>query len=123
MTHARPRPLAGLAPAGLLLTGCDDQPAVPTTVIVNTPPADAGLSVLLTVMIVAAFLGLIAAGVAGWGWACERRARLDAERAQRLAEDVVLALSGKPVEQAWAAIADRDHYVARPARAVQRRPE
>jgi hypothetical protein len=120
MTHVRRTVLAGLALVGFLLTGCDDQPATPTTVIVNTPPADAGLSVLLTIMIVAAFLGLIAAVVAGWGWACERRARLDAERAQRLAEDAVLALSGKPVEQVWVSIADRNN---RPSRAVQRRPE
>ena len=118
--------VAGLvAGSALALAGCQDTPApaAPTTVVVNTPPADGGQMVLLTVMVGAAFLALIAAGAFAWVWAQERRARRDAEHSRRQAEDAVLALTGKPVEQVWAVIADRDQPVVRPVRAVQRRPE
>ncbi len=86
---------SGVAP--LALAGCDDAPAPPTTVVVNTPPTDGGLSVLLTVMIGVAFLAVVAALVFAWSWASERRTRRDAEAALREAEDTVLALTGHPV--------------------------
>ncbi|MGQ0480003.1 MAG: hypothetical protein ACT4O0_03085 [Pseudonocardia sp.] len=92
------RAAAGVLTA-VLLAGCDDTGQAPTTVVVNTPPADGAQMVLLTLMIVAAFL---AAGVAGgfaWSWAQERRARRAAEHAQRAAEDVVLALTGQPIDR------------------------
>lgn len=108
--------------AMVLVAGCDGQPAAPTTVVVNTPPADGGLSVLLTVMIVAAFLGLVAAGVFAWGWATERRARRDAERAQRAAEDAVLALTGQPTERVQASIARQRPLPAQPWSATEDQP-
>ncbi len=83
----------------VLLAGCDDAAQPPTTVVVNTPAADGGQVVLLTVMIGVAFLALVAAGVAVWGWAQERHARRDAERARREAEDAVLALTGQPIDR------------------------
>lgn len=86
-------------PALALVAGCDDDHQVPTTVVVNTPPADTGLSVLLTVMVGAAFVSLLVAGVFAWAWAVERRARREAERALRDAEDTVLALTGQPMER------------------------
>lgn len=87
----------GVTGSVVLLAGCDDAPAQPTTVVVNTPPADGGQIVLLTVMIGAVFLALIAAGVLAWMWAQERHARRDAETARREAEDAVLALTGRPM--------------------------
>jgi heme/copper-type cytochrome/quinol oxidase subunit 2 len=92
--------VAVAAGAVLALAGCQDTPApaaAPTTVVVNTPPADGGQMVLLTVMVGAAFLALIAAGAFAWVWAQERRARRDAEVARREAEDAVLALTGQPL--------------------------
>ncbi len=92
--------VAGLvAGSALALAGCQETPApaAPTTVVVNTPPADGGQMVLLTVMVGAAFLALIAAMVFAWVWAQERRARRDAETARREAEDAVLALTGQPL--------------------------
>ena len=84
----------------VFLAGCDDAPsAAPTTVVVNTPPADGGQMVLLTVMVGAAFLALLAAGAFAWVWVQERRARRDAEVAQREAEDAVLALTGQPLSR------------------------
>jgi len=92
--------LACLAvPALVLVAGCDDEHQVPTTVVVNTPPPDTGLSVLLTVMVGAAFVSLLVAAVFAWAWAVERRTRQDAERALRDAEDTVLALTGQPMER------------------------
>jgi hypothetical protein len=89
--------LGAVGGAAVFVAGCDQAPAAaPTTVVVNTPP-DGGPVVLLTVMVGAAFLALIAAGVFAWSWAHERRARRDAEQAQRQAEDAVLALTGKPL--------------------------
>lgn len=99
MTVRRVVRTAAGAFALVFLAGCDDAGQVPTTVVVNTPPADGGQVVLLTLMIVAAFL---AAGVAvgfAWSWAQERRARQAAERGQRAAEDVVLALTGHPIDR------------------------
>jgi len=52
---------------------------------------------LLTVMVGAAFLAVIAAGAFAWAWAQEHRARRDAECARREAEDAVLALTGQPL--------------------------
>lgn len=96
----KPLYLIALVPAaGVLLAGCDDQQAPPPTIVVNTPPADAGLSVLLTVMVAVAFLALVLAGLSAWAWASERRARRDTERSLRIAEDTVLGLTGHPVEQ------------------------
>ncbi|MDQ2709934.1 MAG: hypothetical protein M3Z25_20935, partial [Actinomycetota bacterium] len=90
--------LGGVAGVTVFLAGCDDTPsAAPTTVVVNTPPADGGQMVLLTVMVGAAFLAVIAAGAFAWVWAQERRARRDAECARREAEDAVLALTGQPL--------------------------
>lgn len=86
-------------PALALIAGCDDEHQVPTTVVVNTPPADTGLSVLLTVMVGAAFVSLLVAAVFAWAWAAERRTRRDAERALRDAEDTVLALTGQPMDR------------------------
>lgn len=82
--------------AAVFVAGCDPAPTTPTTVVVNTPP-DGGPVVLLTVMVGAAFLALVAAMVFAWSWAQERRARRDAEQAQREAEDTVLALTGQPL--------------------------
>ncbi len=91
--------LIGSVAAGVVvLAGCEESPAAPTTVVVNTP-SDGGPVVLLTVMVGLAFLALIAAGVAAWGWAQQRRAYLDAERARREAEDTVLALTGQPIDR------------------------
>ena len=82
-----------------LVAGCDDGSAPPTTVVVNTPPADGGELVLLTVMVGAAFLALVAAGALAWMWAQERRARRESEIARRQAEDAVLALTGQPIDR------------------------
>jgi len=81
------------------LAGCDDA-APPPTVIVNTPPADGGPMVLVTVMIAAAFVLAAIAVVCGWGWAAERRARREAERMCRDAEETVIALTGQPLHGA-----------------------
>ena len=81
------------------LAGCDDA-AAPPTVIVNTPPADGGPMVLVTVMIAAAFVLAAIAVVCAWGWASERRARGEAERMCRDAEETVIALTGQPLHGA-----------------------
>lgn len=96
-TSIRAGRASAVAPAVLAVAGCDDSAAPPTTVVLNTPPADAGLSVLLTVMIGVAFLAVVAALVFAWNWASERRGRPDAEAALREAEDTVLALTGRPI--------------------------
>lgn len=75
---------AGLVAGALLaLVGCDTNtpPAPPTTVVVNTPPADGGLAVLLTVVIGLAVLFLIGAAVAVCAWSHERRTRREAQGA------------------------------------------
>jgi hypothetical protein len=82
------------------LAGCNEAPAPAPTVIVNTPAADGGPVVLLTVMIVAAFVLVGVAVVCGWGWASERRARREAEEARRDAEETVIALTGQPLRGA-----------------------
>ena len=82
------------------LAGCNEAPPAPPTVIVNTPAADGGPVVLLTVMIVAAFVLAGVAVVCGWGWASERRARREAEEARRDAEETVIALTGQPLRGA-----------------------
>lgn len=43
------------------VAGCDDAPAAPPVVVVNTPPADGRQLVLLTIALGVAFLLLIAA--------------------------------------------------------------
>jgi hypothetical protein len=89
--------VAGLA--GIpLVAGCDDGSGPPTTIVVNTPPADGGQLVLLTVMVGVALLALVAAGGFAWVWAQERRGHRDARRARREAEDAVLALTGRSIE-------------------------
>lgn len=90
--------VGAIAGAVLAVAGCDQAQAPPTTVVVNTPP-DGGPVVLLTVMIAVAFLAVGAAVVCSWNWAHERRARRDAEAAQREAEDTVLALTGQPISR------------------------
>jgi hypothetical protein len=101
------RVMAAVAVLGLA-GGCNDAPtAPPTTVVVNTPPADTGLSVLLTVMVGAAFVALVVAAVFAVGWAVERRGRRDAELALREAEDTVLALTGQPIGRVRLSIAQR----------------
>lgn len=105
----------------LVLTGCDDAPAPPTTVVVNTPPADGGQMVLLTVMVGAAFLALLTAVVFAWAWAAERRVRRDAERARREAEDAVLALTGQPIARVRVELLGR-HPVSSPSARPGERP-
>jgi hypothetical protein len=107
---------AGMACSVLFLAGCDDTPVQPTTVVVNTPPADRGQMVLLTVMVGAAFLALIAAWVLAGAWAQERRARRDAETARREAEDAVLALTGRPMARVRFELLQRGPTPTQPAR-------
>jgi hypothetical protein len=103
--------IAGVvAVAGVSLAGCNEAPPAAPTVIVNTPAADGGPVVLLTVMVVAAFVAAGVAMVCGWGWAGERRARRDAEHARRDAEETVIALTGRPLRGARLVI-DRGHRV------------
>jgi heme/copper-type cytochrome/quinol oxidase subunit 2 len=93
--------VAGLvAVLGVALAGCNEAPPAPPTVIVNTPAADGGPVVLLTVMVVVAFVLVGVAVVCGWGWASERRARREAEEARRDAEETVIALTGQPLRGA-----------------------
>jgi cbb3-type cytochrome oxidase subunit 3 len=113
---------AGVAGSAVFLAGCDDTPAQPTTVVVNTPPADGGQMVLLTVMVGAAFLAVISAGVLAWAWAQERRARRDAENARREAEDAVLALTGRPMARVRFALLQRGPTPAQPARSDECSP-
>jgi heme/copper-type cytochrome/quinol oxidase subunit 2 len=90
-----------VAVLGVALAGCNEAPPAPPMVIVNTPAADGGPVVLLTVMIVAAFVLLSGVAVVlGWGWASERRARREAEEARRDAEEMVIALTGQPLRGA-----------------------
>ncbi len=88
-TTAKATLAAVLAGGALLaLTGCESAPPTPpTTVVVNTPPADGGLAVLLTVVIGLAVVGLIAAAWLGCAWSHERRTR-------REAENTIYALTG-----------------------------
>jgi hypothetical protein len=113
---------AGVAVSVMFLAGCDDTPAQPTTVVVNTPPADGGQIVLLTVMVGVAFLALIAAGVLAWAWAQERRVRRDAEAARREAEDAVLALTGQPMARIRFELLQRGPAAAQSARAGEPSP-
>ena len=96
------------------LAGCDDA-AAPPTVIVNTPPADGGPMVLVTVMIAAAFVLAAIAVVCGWGWAAERRARREAERMCRDAEETVIALTGQPLHGARLMFRPSHHMPGTPA--------
>ena len=90
-------PLFVVAGAVMVAAGCaGPAPVAPPTVIVNAPPADSGLAVLLTVALGAAFLAAVAAGGFAWCWAGERRTRRDAQRYLRAAEDAVVALTGYP---------------------------
>ena len=89
--------------AGLLaLAGCapDQAAPPPTTVVVNTPPADGGLAVLLTVVVVLGVLALVLAAGMACAWSHERRSRRDAE-------DLVQAVTGRPVGHVRAALAAR----------------
>lgn len=83
-----------LAIVGLLAAcGFDDTPAPaapPTIVNVTTPPTDGGLSVLLTIALIAALFSAVAAVVLGALWLHERSRRA-------AAEDLVVELSGLPV--------------------------
>jgi ABC-type Na+ efflux pump permease subunit len=89
---------AGLAVL-LALGGCGpDQAAPPTTVVVNTPPADGGLAVLLTVVLILGVLALVLAAGMACAWSHERRSRRDAE-------DLVQAVTGRPVGHVRAALA------------------
>jgi hypothetical protein len=89
---------AGLV-ALLALAGCGpDQAAPPTTVVVNTPPADGGLAVLLTVVVVLGVLAVVLAAGMVCAWSHERRSRRDAE-------DLVQAVTGRPVGHVRAALA------------------
>jgi hypothetical protein len=92
------------------------------TVVVNTPPADGGQMVLLTVMVGGAFLALIAAGVLAWAWAQERRARRDAEHARREAEDAVLALTGRPMARVRFELLQRGPTPTQPGRSDEPSP-
>jgi heme/copper-type cytochrome/quinol oxidase subunit 2 len=83
--------------AVLALAGCD-QAAPPTTVVVNTPPADGGLAVLLTVVVVLGVLAVVLAAAMACAWSHERRSRRDAE-------DLVQAVTGRPVGHVRAALA------------------
>lgn len=104
--------LVVVATAGL--AGCDDA-APPPTVIVNTPPADGGPMVLVTVMIAAAFVLAAIAVVCAWGWASERRARGEAERMCRDAEETVIALTGHPLHGARLMFRPSHHMPGTPA--------
>lgn len=89
--HTTGKAVLAAAVAGgalLALTGCESAPpAPPTTVVVNTPPADGGMAVLLTVVIGLAVLALIGAFAFAVAWSHERRTR-------REAENTVYALTG-----------------------------
>lgn len=94
---ARPRPSARRVAVGALilplLAGCGESCPPPQVVMINnTPAADAGQSVLLTVMIGVAFVAAGIAGVFAWIAARQRSRREAAERAQRLAEDDLLVV-------------------------------
>jgi hypothetical protein len=88
----------------LALAGCDagNQPAqaAPSVVVVQAPASDGGLSVLLTVALAGAFVGLIAAVVFGGMWLGERRRRL-------ASDGLVVELTGLPVYRARAALITR----------------
>jgi hypothetical protein len=84
--------LAVLSCSLVALAGCAESPPPQVVVVNNTPPTDAGLPVLLTVMIGVAFVATVAAGVFAWIAAQERGRRHAAERAQRLAEDDLLVV-------------------------------
>lgn len=108
----RPVPVLVVVALLLGLSGCrisDEPPApppAPTIVNVTPPASDGGLSVLLTLSLVAAaVLFLIAAGVF-FLWLHERGRR-------QYSEDLVIELSGLPVARARAALVSRDVVVRR----------
>ena len=81
------------------LAGCGpDNAAPPTTVVVNTAPADGGLAVLLTVVLVLGVLAVVLAAAMVCAWSHERRSRRDAE-------EIVQAVTGRPVGHVRAALA------------------
>lgn len=97
-----------------VLAGCGaDQAAPPTTVVVNTPPADGGLAVLLSVVVVLGALALVLAAAMACAWSHERRSRRDAE-------DLVQAVTGRPVGHVRAALATHSTTPSTPV-AVQLR--
>ena len=77
----------------------------PTIVNVQAPASDGGLSVLLTLALVGAFVGLIAAVVMGALWMHERGARRTTEGQRADAEDLVIELTGLPMSRARVALA------------------
>jgi hypothetical protein len=82
-----------------VLSGPAPAPTPTQPIIINNPSGnDSGTTVLLTVVGVAAFLLLAVAIVAGMGWANERRRR-------RTAEDTVVTLTGRPINQLALAMA------------------
>lgn len=100
ITHTKPRPTLRSARHGvvgsctlLLLAACAESCPPPQVVVVNnSAPADAGQSVLLTVMIGVAFVAAALAVVFAWIAARQRSRREAAERAQRWAEDDLLVV-------------------------------
>lgn len=103
-----------LVAAAAGVTGCDDA-TPPATVIVNTPPADGAPMVLVTGTNAAAFVVAVIAVVCAWGWACERRARGQAERMCRDAEETVIALTGQPLHGARLMVRPTHHVPGAPA--------
>lgn len=97
-------PVVGVVAALLVLAGCrvsDEAPAPPPppTIVNVTPPAsDGGLSVLLTIALGCALLGLVAAVVLGALWLHERGRR-------QTSEDMVVELTGLPAARARVAVA------------------
>ena len=94
---ARPRPSARRGAVGALIlplvAGCGESCPTPQVVMINnTPPADSGQSVLLTVMIGVAFVAAGMAVVFAWIAARQRTRREAAEQGQRLAEDDLLVV-------------------------------
>jgi hypothetical protein len=87
----------------LVLAACDDgRPAsqAAPTIIVQAPASDGGLSVLLTIALAGAFIGVIAAVVLGGFLLGERRRR-------KAADELVVELTGMPVYRARAALITR----------------
>jgi len=103
ITYAKPGPTLRAARHGvvgactlLLLAGCAESCPPPQVVVVNnSAPADAGQSVLLTVMIGVAFVAAALAVVFAWIAARQQSRRRDAERAQRWAEDDLLVVTDR----------------------------
>lgn len=104
---------------GLLGDGASAPPSQPVIITNNIPSGnDSGSLVLLTISGIAAFLLLGVAIVAGMLWFAERRRRV-------AAEDIVVALTGRPISQLSLTMAppisvERLQAMATPRKELQR---